>query len=215
MIAISDLGQFMTKHRDRAALIGLLLGLVIFIGVGLSMQKKGGKDISKDIAPEAIPAKVELAVSNTEAGTSGNRKQNQQNTSTGTAAFFLSPSPVELLEQLKSMENLNENVANAKFSGLRMLWPVYFFSLEQTDGDTTTLLADVSEDGFGVMLRSELKVTEFPQLEGITPGEKIWIGGELLAISKEGTGVVFMKTEHITVGEKPVSVVKSSETVTQ
>ena len=139
---------------------------------------------------------MELKTSATEKG---------QRTAAPTAAtttYFLKPSPDELLEQLSSMENLNEDVVDEKFSNLSVLWPAYFFTLRKTDDGRTTLLLDVSEDGFGVVIQSEVDVQAIHSLTELASGEKIWIGGQILAVDPAGTGTVYLKTEQLTVGSE-------------
>ncbi len=205
MASGSPILLFLKKHRDRATLIGLLFGLAVFIGVGISLQKS-----SRDSPAESEPLpdldKVELKLQNKDI-TAG-----QQHPQKNTAAFFLKPSPSELLEQLKELEDLNEDVVQARFSGLRVLWPVYFFSLNVTNEQGTVrkrLLADVSEDGFGVMVKTDLSLQDYPhlkELEQLEQGQKMWVGGEILAVDPEGTGVIYIQAEHITVGDQPAAV---------
>lgn len=195
----SPILQFLKKYRDRATLVGLLFGLVVFIGIGISLQKSS-REPSVESEPAPEPDKVELKFKNTD---STGARQGPQKITT---AFFLKPSPTELLEQLKALEDLNENVVQAKFTGLKMLWPVYYFSLEESKEEERVkkrLSADVSEDGFGVMLKADVSLQEYPQLQDLEQGQKIWVGGEILAIDPEGTGVIYIMAEHVTVGEKP------------
>ncbi len=121
--------------------------------------------------------------------------------------FFLKPSPDELLEELASMKNLNENVIDKKFLNLSVLWPAYFFTLRTTDDGLKTLLLDVSEDGFGVVIQSEVDLQLYPKLEALTSGAKIWIGGKILAVDPAGTGTIYLKTEQLSIGsEAPLPV---------
>ena len=59
------------------------------------------------------------------------------------------------------------------------------------------MLLDVSEDGFGVVLESEVDLAVFPQLQDLAGGEKIWIGGEILAVDRAGTGTIYLKTDEL------------------
>ncbi len=202
MASGSPILQFFKKHRDRAALIGLLFGLAVFIGVGISLQKSS-RDSPTESEPLPDPDKVELKLKNKDTNTE------QQHLQKNTAAFFLKPSPSELLEQLKELEDLNEDVVQARFSGLRVLWPVYYFSLNETNeqgSDKQRLLADVSEDGFGVMVRTDISLQDYPHLKELEQGQKMWVGGEILAVDPEGTGIIYIQAEHITVGDKPAAV---------
>lgn len=202
MAGLTDLAKYLGKHRDRIALIGLFLGLIVFIGVGLFLQKSGRNETDDTVEPLEKPKKIVLK---SREGNNGTGKSSTLQTAT----YFLRPSADELLKELASMQNLNDTVINAKFSGLRVLWPVYFFNLEELhepEGDKKILLADVSPDGFGVMIRSEVKTLEFPAIGALDEGQKIWIGGEILAVDPEGTGLVYLDVEYITVGEPPAGI---------
>lgn len=186
--------EFIKKHRDRLALIGVVLIFIISIGGGIALQKT--RRSGEEFQPEPIPKKVELKLKNKkeDAEQSGETAQS--------TSFFLKPSPDELLQQLTSLENLNEDVVESKYVGLRVMWPVYFFTLQSTEGSKATLVLDVAEDGFGVLVESEVDPVAYPQLRGLEPGKKLWIGGEILAVDRSGTGTVFLKTEHINLGDK-------------
>ena len=94
------------------------------------------------------------------------------------------------------MENLNEEVINAKFTHLPVLWPGYFFTLQEAEDGRVSVVLDVSEDGFGVVIVSEVDLNLYPQLRELTSGTKIWIGGEILAVDRAGTGTIYLKTEQ-------------------
>jgi hypothetical protein len=183
------------KHKERAVLVGLGLAFLIFVGGGLYLQKKNMK--KKMIQPKKETHKVELRVAQSPDRSSGHgAKENRGDAPQVSNAFFLKPSPGELLEELSSMENLREDVAQKKFMSLRVLWPVYFFSLEELDGKTIVHL-DVSEDGFGVELRSEINLADFPEFNGLEPGKKLWVGGEIIGVDLSGTGMISLRAEHV------------------
>jgi len=180
--------EFLVKHSERAILIGVGLAFLLFVGGGIYLQDKKQK-VHEPLA-KVSPKKVELKVP---AKTDGaNQKQSQSQTT----SFFLKPSPDELLEQLASMEGLNENVSNAKLTGLRVIWPVYFFELQEQQGQHSPLLLDVSEDGFGVMIKTEVDMTQHPQLATLKSGQKLWIAGEIIAIYPGGTGTIYVQAEQ-------------------
>jgi len=184
------------KHSERAALIGLGLAFVVFVGGGIYLQKKNQKE--KDAQPRKNLHKVELRVAQSSPASGGSidRKNSTAGKVAASNAFFLKPSPEELLEELSSMENLRHDVAQKKFMSLRVLWPVYFFSLNESDS-TTIVLLDVSEDGFGVQLQSEVNLTLFPEFGNLESGKKLWIGGEIIGVDLSGTGMITLKTEHV------------------
>ena len=185
--------QFLKRNRERVALLGVGLVFLMFVGGGLYLQKK--HRIEKQPV-ETVPKSVELKVRQEEADKQAGEPTQQS------APFYLRPSPDELLQQLASMENLNENVAVAKFTGLKVLWPVYYFSYQDAGGGKATLLLDVSEDGFGVLIESEVELSAYPTLNTLQAGQKIWIGGEILAVDPAGTGTIYLKVEHLGFNEE-------------
>lgn len=189
---------FVKKHRQRVTLVGVGITFMILVGGGVVLQKKYRSH--QESLLDAVPKTVELKLEQKK------EEAGQNETSRQTTAFHLKPSPDELLQQLTSLENLNEDAVAAKFSGLRVLWPVYFFNLQETEGGKATILFDVSEDGFGMVIESEVDTSAYPQLRNLEIGKKIWIGGEILAVDQSGTGTVYLKTEHLTFSDvAPVS----------
>lgn len=182
---------FLKKHSERATVIGLGLGLVIFIGMGIYLQKSGKEKVK---IVEKKPVKVELKVKSpsSSGGSQGDAKK--------TTSFFLRPTPDELLDQLAGMENLQEDVAQKKLQYLRVLWPVYFFSIEKSEAKETIVL-DMSEDGFGVEVQGEVKSADYPELGGIEAGDKLWVAGEIAAVDPSGTGTVYLNIELLDFSE--------------
>jgi len=190
-----SLRAFIKKHKERVALVGIALAIIVFIVGGIYLQKSNTRE--KDPIEAATPTTIALK---------SEHKEQQQNTAElppATTTYFLKPSPVELLEQLGAMENLNENVIDKKFSQLPVLWSVYFFSLRDAENSKKTLLLDVSEDGFGVGIQSEVDLSLYPQLQNLAAGEKIWIGGKILAVDPAGTGTIYLETEQLSLGAEP------------
>ena len=189
-ISKNKLIVFLKQYRQRAMFAAVGLTFVLLAGGGVFLQKHNRAQ--QEARPHAAPKTVELKLPEKKEGGGPSEPSPQATT------FHLQPSPDELLQQLTSLENLNEDVIAAKFSGLRVLWPVYFFNLEETEGGKATILLDVSEDGFGMVVESEVDTSAYPQLRGLPIGKKIWIGGEILAVDQSGTGTVYLKTEHLT-----------------
>ena len=192
--------EFLKKHKERVSLLGVVLAFLLFIGGGMYLQKHKNRE-NEPLLP-AFPISVELKPQQMTKG------QRVTEPTAATTTYFLKPSPDELLEQLASMEYLNEDIIDKKFLNLSVLWPVYFFSLRTTDDGRKTLLLDVSEDGFGVAIQSEVDLQRYPKLKELSSGEKIWIGGQILAVDPAGTGIIYLKTEQLSVGsEAPLSAV--------
>lgn len=191
---ITSLIEFIKKHKERVSLLGVGLAFLIFIGGGLYLQKNNKRE--KEPAVAAFPVGVELKTPQKENG------KRVDEATAPTTSYFLKPSPDELLQQLASMKGLTEAVVNEKFSNLSVLWPAYFFTLRTTEDGRNSLLLDVSEDGFGVVIESEINPLLYPQVRGLTSGEKIWIGGQILAVDPAGTGTIYIRTEQLRIGEE-------------
>ena len=184
--------EFIKKHKERVALVGLVVGFLLFIGGGLYLQKDARHE--REPLVKVPPTRVELKTQKKEIG------KERTNSTAANISYFLKPSPEDLLEQLASMENLNADVVDAKYSQLPVLWPAYFFALRKTDGGRNILLLDVSEDGFGVVIESEVDPSLYPELEKLEIGEKMWIGGKILAVDRAGTGTIYISTEELGFG---------------
>ena len=180
--------EFIKKYKERVALVAVGLAFIFFIAGGIYLQKKNKRE---KIPIVVSPIVVDLKTEQNEIG-----KKSTELIGTNTS-YFIKPSPEELLEQLASMENLNEDVVEAKFTQLPVLWPGYFFTIQQKENNRTSLLLDVSEDGFGVVLESEVDLALYPQLRELDRGQKIWIGGKILAVDSSGTGTIYLETEEL------------------
>ncbi len=185
--------QFLKRNRERVALLGVGLAFILFISGGFFLQKKQGVDKEQPQIPKAVQLKV---------GQERAKGQRQDGSGGQEPPFFLRPLPEELLQQLASMENLNGNLAEARFTGLRVLWPVYYFDNQDAGAGKSTLLLDVSEDGFGVLIESEVELSAYPDVNLLQVGQKIWIGGEILAVDPSGTGTIYLKTDYLQLNDE-------------
>jgi hypothetical protein len=185
--------EFIKTHKKGVTLVGVILIFTVSIGGGIALQKM--RRSGKEFQPEVIPKTVELRLQQKQ------ESKEQTEKAPVSASFFLKPSPDELLQQLTSLENFNDDVVVAKYSGLRVLWPTYFFTLQSTAANKATLVLDVAEDGFGIVIESEVDTSAYPQLRELEPGKKLWIGGEILSVDRSGTGTIYLKTEHLKIGD--------------
>lgn len=153
------------------------------------LQKSNTGD--KEILPKVSPVSVQLKTEQKDKG------QKATESAAETTSYFLKPSPEELLKQLASMDNLNADVIDEKITQMPVLWQAYFFSLRETEDGRKTILLDVSKDGFGVVIESEADLDLYPQLQEFAVGEKVWIGGKILAVDPAETGRIYLKTEQL------------------
>ncbi len=196
---LQNILEFLKKHQERVTIVGLGISLVVFVGMGIYLQKSNSKE--KEVSARKSRVKVELQV-RSESGNVG-----KQGAGKKTSSFFLRPSPAELLEQLASMENLEESVAQEKLQYLRVLWPVYFFSLESSENGEAIIL-DISEDGFGVVVRGDIQSSDYYEMAELNAGQKIWVAGEIAAVDPSGTGTVYLNIEFIDFSEDGPPVAK-------
>jgi hypothetical protein len=180
---------FLKRNKERVILYGVLIAFFVVVGSGYFLR--GGRKQELEQAKEATPKSVALQVGQGVAGSA------QEQGSGESTPFFLEPSPNQLLQQLTSLENLNEGAVEGKYMGLRVLWHAYFFTLQEGQGSKRTLVLDVDENGFGVILESEVDLAAYPQLTTLEVGKKLWIGGEIQAVDRTGTGTVFLKAESL------------------
>ena len=184
---LDDLLEKIKKNKERVILYAVFLAFFVFVGGGFFIQhsRKQGMEPIKEATPKVVELKVQKSTGGGEAATGGAES----------APFFLEPSPGELLQQLTSLENLNEGVIEGKFMGLRVLWPAYFFALEDGQSGKSTLVLDVDENGFGVVIETQVDLTAYPRIKSLEVGEKLWIGGEIEMVDRTGTGTIVLKAE--------------------
>lgn len=182
--------QFLKRSRSKVVLLGVGFVSLLVVGGTLYFQKSHRTESEQSAVPQAVDLKI------------GQEQARDEGEKVQQASFFLRPLPDELLQQLASLENLNDNAVDTKFIGLRVLWPVFYFTSQDAGGGKSTLLLDVAEDGFGVLIESEVDAAAYPALNTLQAGQKIWIGGEILAVDPSGTGTIHLKTEHLQFNEE-------------
>ncbi len=193
-----SLVKYIKKYKERFAVAGLGIAFVIFIGGGMYLQKSNKQD--KELQPIAAGAvSVELQASQRQKGP---KEAKATGAAPETTAYFLKPSPDELLQELASMENLKADVIDEKITQMPVLWPAYFFTIRETEDGRKSIVLDVSENGFGVVIESEIDLSLYPELQELKTGQKMWIGGKIMAVDPEGTGRIFIKSEQFRIGDE-------------
>ena len=117
------------------------------------------------------------------------------------AAFFLQPGPEELFRKLEQLNRLEFKEELKKLPSLKIMWPAYFFSLERKSEQMAEIVLDSSEDGFGVVLISEIDIQRYPEILTLHRGEKIWLAAEIKGVDPSGTGQFILATEYIRFGD--------------
>ncbi len=179
---------YIKKYWERIVLLLVTMAFFFLVGGGVYLQKQNKLEVEHGtgIASQKTATQPPLKTDS----------QTRDIASPEAASVYLSLSPGELMEQINNLHSLDEKVATAKFSGLPVMWPGYFFSLKTGEDDTTYVQLDVSEDGFGVILICDVDLYEYPDFTGIESGKKIWVAGEILAVDPSGTGTIYLKTDY-------------------
>lgn len=112
-------------------------------------------------------------------------------------SFLLHPKPTELLEKLEGLSSTKFNQKADELPGLKVMWPAYFFSAKEIQGNTADVILDASEDGFGVLLLTQIDTTIYPEIMSLERGTKIWLAGEITGVDPSGTGRIVLTTEHV------------------
>ncbi len=112
-------------------------------------------------------------------------------------AFFLSPTPDELMQNIAELSYHEFQKETRNLPGMRIMWPAYFFSIVSTEGSKAKVMLDASEDGFGVILVTEINTNQYPEILSLERGKKIWLAAEIAGVAPEGTGRIQLTTEYI------------------
>lgn len=179
---------FIRNYWERIVLLLVTTIFFLLVGSGVYLQKRNNEEL--EIIVKTPPEKVKIQLAQK------NESRPRDMASPGPTSFYLKPLPGELLEQLANLDSLDEKVATGKFSGLPVMWEVYFFSFDERENNIGTVQLDVSEDGFGVLIVCDADVDEFPEIREIERGKKIWIAGEILSVDPSGTGTIYLKTDY-------------------
>lgn len=171
---------------------GLIVAAVLLaIIVGMRVQKNYLVRQQRDEEQRRAPEMVRLGSSEPSAEEGGQPKQKPP------TLFFLKPSPDEVLSLIMESGNAALPAANQKYTGLKVMWPAYFFQVMKQESGQASLLLDVSEDGFGVTIRTEVDTKRFPEILSLERGTKIWLAGELMGVDASGTGTIYLLTEEL------------------
>lgn len=186
----TDIQEKLREKRDVIIVVLIIVAILFSIIIGMRMQK--GYSARKHAEEQSRnPEKVQLNSSDQTIAGSENVERKPS------ASFFLKPSPDEVLSLIKEVGAGKLPPANQEYTGLRVMWPAYFFQVLQQQSNRATLLLDVSEDGFGVTIETEIDTTRFPAILSTEPGTKLWIAGEILGVDATGTGTIHMLAEEV------------------
>ena len=112
---IEKIKKFQEKHRERIALAGVAIAFLVLVAGGLYLQKRNSHEKEAVATTKTQRIKIEIPQKGSSSGSEVKKKR--------ATTFFLKPSPEELLDQLKKLDTLDENIATKKFTGLAVMWP--------------------------------------------------------------------------------------------
>ena len=179
---------FVKQHRNAIIFASLIAFFIFMIGVGIYLQKRNNRRV--DFRPEPSVANIRKTAPSKD----GLKAKESNNDG---AAFFLEPSPGELIAQISKLDFADERIATKKFSGLKVMWPLYFFDYQEKKGNTVTAQFDADENGFGLIVTCKIAADKVPLMAGVKGGDKIWVAGKIVAVDPAGTGMIYMTTDHI------------------
>jgi hypothetical protein len=113
------------------------------------------------------------------------------------SGFSREPSPDELTRKLELMDDQERKTEEKKFAELRVVWPLYFFKIVKRGQETAAVMLDASEDGFGVIIVTEINLQRYPGIAAAQPGEQIWIAGQIAEVDTHGTGQIILISEYV------------------
>lgn len=206
------LPEWFKKKQELIILISfiLLIGVLIYLGMNMQQSYLGGGEPAEEV--EAAK-KVKLAQHGGSGNGDGDGKEEggKEQSKPPVNTYFLKPTPAEIMSMVKDLVDSELPVPKEKYENLRIVWPVYFFQVNQQNGEKVEVQFDTSEDGFGVNVISEIDSLKYPEILTATLYQKIWLAGEITGIEASGTGTIFMKTEHVRFREELEEVERAKE----
>ena len=179
------------KNRD------WLLTLAVFSDLGLLglvwslFFRHDPSENHQVIVKERVVFTMPAVQQNSSATAEENTEKNQSST------FYLEPGPAEILEKLEGLNYQEFLEESATLPGLKVMWPVYFFSIRKLENEIAEVLLDVSEDGFGALILTSIDTSKYPEILKLEPGKKIWVAGEISGVDPSGTGQFLISTEYV------------------
>lgn len=123
----------------------------------------------------------------------------------GSTAYFLSPSAEEMLSTIKQRIKTASPQTSSEAPLLKVMWPGYFFSLNKKQMKDALLELDTDESGFGVVLLCTVNAADYPELDNMKPGQKIWVAGEVTGMDPSGTGTITINAEYVRFDDGPTT----------
>jgi hypothetical protein len=168
----------------------LLLFIVALSATGLYFRDKNAK--TTDPIDKLTIVEGEIAP------VGGQRDTPEQpSTTLGSSTFFLRPSAAELITALRESGPFDSELPTEENPSLQVIWPGYFFSLQEDKTGLGIAHLDVDEDGFGTILRCLINLSDYPQMRTLEQGRKIWVAGRLVGVDPVGDGIITIDVQYV------------------
>ena len=189
---ITDIKEKIRQKRDMIIVVLTVIIVLLLIVIGTRMQKDHGMRQRAEEEATRIPEKVTFAPPK-QVGEGGQKRSSKA----ATTSYFLRPTAEEMLTLIRDLGQAQLPQQNQKYAGFSVMWPCYFFQVQKEEGGRATVLFDVSEDGFGATIVTDIDTTRFPEILLTERGKKVWIAGEIIGVDPTGTGTIHILSDEI------------------
>jgi hypothetical protein len=110
--------------------------------------------------------------------------------------YSLEPSPADLDRRFEAMDSSQRKTEENALKDLKIVWPLYIFSIAKTEPETVRVMLDSSENGFGVIIVTDISLKKYPDIAVAKQGDKIWIAGKIIGVDTHGTGQIALITDY-------------------
>lgn len=121
----------------------------------------------------------------------------QPSTTLGSSTFFLKPGAAELITALQEAGPFDSELPAGEEPALQVIWPGYFFSLQEDKTGLGIAHLDVDENGFGTILRCLVNLSDYPEMRTLEQGRKIWVAGRVTGVDPAGDGIITIDVQYV------------------
>ena len=202
---LSAITEKIREKRDILIIALLVIGLLLLVVVGYRMQRNYSAKQEEAVESSSEPQKVTIS-----RATGGGAGKQGGNGEEGTAlpqqgetstTYYLTPSAEEVLTLVRESGQAQLPKEGQQYTGFRIIWPCYFFGVQQLEGSTATVMFDITEDGFGATIITDMDTSRYPEVTTLERGKKVWLAGEILSIDPTGTGTIRLIAEELRLEE--------------
>ena len=113
------------------------------------------------------------------------------------STYAAEPSPDEVTRKIEATNSYERKEEEEKIKDVPVVWPLYFFSIMKQEQDTAKVMLDASENGFGVIIVTEISLKRYAGILSAQPGDKVWLAGKISAIDTQGTGQITLVMDYL------------------